>query len=416
MRVTLVGPTAPLRGGIAAHTEGASLALGRRAHQVEVRGFSRLYPRWLGGHRPGSGREVKWDDHAIDALDPRSWRAVAAGISTDLLLVEYWTPLLAPALHTILTRAVARRKVLVCHNARPHERLGGSRLLLDSLLRRVDGVVLHSEAMRAALGRQTRSTLATAVVPMPLLLSPLGPASCPPELVAARGANEKLIVLAGHLRRYKGLSVLGRAWRSVNSAPGTRLVVAGEPIGSERELAALRTCADNVTVIARYIDDAELRWLLARAAAVVLPYTAASQSGLLPLALRLARHVIVSEVGGLDEQLACAGAAVSRVAAGDAGDLARAIGRALSGGPGVIFSALRQAKAEPAADEVAASWQPFVSAVERLGDMPIRQEPGSNTRAAAASVEGERSRDEAPRRAWYDAGPLVAAAAEIQRT
>ncbi|MGH7290776.1 MAG: glycosyltransferase, partial [Myxococcota bacterium] len=210
-------------------------------------------------------------------MAPSTWRRVAAGIATDLLVVEYWTPLVAPALRTILARSAARRRLLVCHNALPHEPVGGARMLLESLLRRADGVIVHSEAVRAAL--RLRSDVATRVVPLPLLSSPDGALRCPVELARDVAGGADLVVLVGHLRRYKGLGVLERAWRSVGSKSlRARLVVAGEPIGVRRELEALATCAEDVTLIPRYLDDAEVRWLLANAAAVVLPYTAASQS------------------------------------------------------------------------------------------------------------------------------------------
>lgn len=417
MRITLVGPTAPLRGGIVAHTEGARAALDRRSHRVDVRGFSRLYPRWIGGDRPGSGRDVQRVAGSIDALAPTSWRKTAAEIRTDLLLVEYWTPLLAPALRSILARSTARRRILVCHNVRPHEPVGGARLLLDSLLRRVDGVIVHSETVLGSLHAPARCDFATMVAPMPLLSSGRGEARCLPEIPREVVAADDLVVLVGHLRRYKGLDVLERAWRAIQQErPQARLVVAGEPVGVRRDLAGLARIGTSVTVVPRYLDDAELRWLLANARSVVLPYTSASQSGVLPLALRLARHVIVSDAGGLGEQLVGGIAPVSQVPAGDVAALVRAIEEALRGDPDTPASALRQATAELAADEVAASWQPFVAAVEALA---ARSMPGlghSNRREAEPSVDAETTGDEAPRQAWYDAEPSAASGAEIQRT
>ena len=316
------------------------------ANRIEVYGFSRLYPRWLVGDRPRSPQARCREGRLIDTLAPRTWRDVARTISTDVLLVQYWTPVVVPALLTILSRAHAHRRLLVCHNAKPHERVPGARVLFEALLRHCDAVIFHSRATFLSAFAGATAQLPSAIVPMPLLLSPSGPLRRPPELGSGSADDAEIVALVGHIRGYKGLGVLDRAWDEVaRRRPTARLVVAGEPVGrAGRELARSATRSQRVTVISRYLEDAELRWVLANARVVVLPYTDASQSGVLPLALRLAEQVVVSDAGGLGEQLSqlgSPGAAVSCVPAGESAALARALHAALCVVPDAVLRAAR---------------------------------------------------------------------------
>jgi glycosyltransferase involved in cell wall biosynthesis len=161
-----------------------------------------------------------------------------------------------------------------------------------------------------------------------------------------------------------------------------------------------------VRVIPRYLDDGELAWLLAHADAVVLPYVAASQSGLLPSALRLARHVITSDSGGLVEALPLAGtdASVTVVAAGDADGLAAAI-REICSSPARQprssqghASRYEQGGITPA--QRLASWRPFLSTLARL-TTPAGLGVYSNSDTTGASERYEGLGGEALARAWY---------------
>jgi len=415
MRITLIGPTAPYRGGIVAHTEGARDALAASANRVDVCGFSRVYPRWLLGGRSGARPAVRRGRPSIDALAPRSWLEVADAISTDVLLVQYWTPFVAPALYTVLSRARARRRLVICHNVTPHERMPGARMLFEGILRRCDAAIFHSRAMLDTVRRATLERVETAVVPMPLLMPPEAELRCPPELARSPDGDTELVALVGHIRRYKGLGVLDRAWDSVRrDRPTARLLVAGEPIGARRVLARLRSRDRGISVVSRYLEDDELRWVLAHARVVVLPYTGASQSGVLPLALRLSRQIVVSDAGGLGEQIETARTTVSCVPAGDAVALARALHRALASSPDAAPRAPRQDAERAGCVDFASSWHPFVRAVTALTAACDRVGDCSNMRPAGPSVSTGKSDDEAPGQAWYDAGRSVSRRAEIQ--
>ncbi len=146
------------------------------------------------------------------------------------------------------------------------------------------------------------------------------------------------VLLFGRLEQYKGVEVLVAAMDLVwKRRPDARLVVAGEGV-------AARLVPDDprVTLVARYISEAEVDGILADASLVALPYTQASQSGVGLLAIAAGVPVVVSDLGSLPD-LAYDGSFVS--AAGDPGALAAAILRHLDDDGDVRARVLEHARA-----------------------------------------------------------------------
>jgi glycosyltransferase involved in cell wall biosynthesis len=418
MRVALVGPTPPLRGGIVAYTEGLRVALEARGHSVERVSIQRLFPRWISRGRVGEGSGGVPLENAIDALAPTTWRRAVESISADVVVAQHWTPILVPALTAVFAGASGSRRLLVCHNFTPHEYVPGARRLVESLLRRADAAIFHSRHVETvALARIEKGHLESRVVPMPMLIPPFTAARRPAELAVDDAVDVPLIALVGHLRRYKGLDCLAGACRLVDPELRFHLVIAGEPIGTTWELGRLVRLARpgvRVTVVRRYLEDAELIWLLQSAATVMLPYSRASQSGVLPLALRLSRHIVLSDAGGLAEQVGGGGAPVSIVPARDSRRLALAIAAAVRAARENEVRALRQGQGPgPGAGDYASGWRCLVAAVESLGQRPGA---GSNTARPASSLDVASTGDEPSSRAWYHAGRLAFAKAEMPTT
>ncbi len=307
MKVALVGPAPPLRGGIAAHVDGLSRTLGQLGHEVAALSYARVYPRCL---YPGSRtREAgaASADELIDTLDPRSWGRMRRWLTCggfDAIVVEWWHPIVAPALLAGLPRDRRIPICLVVHNVHPHEWFPAGRSLLSALLLRATAIVCHSHYVAAAVA-EMQSSVTVRVVPMPPLVDVAS------VLTRDRAEARKrlglmtdvpLVALAGHLRGYKGLTSLLDAWNAVRPVGGARLVIAGEDY---RFAACLRRrCrGSSVERITRYVSESELADLIAAVDCMVFPYLRASQSGLLPTARESGKVLIVTDVGGVAEQV-----------------------------------------------------------------------------------------------------------------
>lgn len=105
------------------------------------------------------------------------------------------------------------------------------------------------------------------------------------------------IAFFGRICKYKGVDYLIKSYQQVvKMIPQLKLLIAGSgKLDSE--------IVDGIEVYNRWIDDNEVVDLLKNVDVVVLPYIEASQSGVIPLAFSLGKPVIVTNVGGLSEQV-----------------------------------------------------------------------------------------------------------------
>lgn len=121
-----------------------------------------------------------------------------------------------------------------------------------------------------------------------------------PELPEPAPERPMRLLMAGRLKRYKGLELLADALRLMGEVPLSLRVVGSPQDQSEIDaLAAL----PGVELDLGWKSDRELIAHLDWADAAVLPYVEASQSGVVPMSFKRGRPVIATPVGGLPEQV-----------------------------------------------------------------------------------------------------------------
>jgi starch synthase len=92
--------------------------------------------------------------------------------------------------------------------------------------------------------------------------------------------------------------------RALPRIPNARLVVAGDPVDPvepTQALAAELGVSDRIDWRLGFVPESEVAELMARSAAVVLPYRRLDSSGVLATAIGYRRPVVVSDVGSLGE-------------------------------------------------------------------------------------------------------------------
>ena len=110
----------------------------------------------------------------------------------------------------------------------------------------------------------------------------------------------KYFLVVGRLRTYKGLDTLAKAWESICDDPylsNWSLVIAGEGNLAKNILDLRKT-----TIINRWLEERELVNFIKFSQAIILPYSDASQSGILALEESRSVRKIVFSNGGLSEQ------------------------------------------------------------------------------------------------------------------
>lgn len=210
-----------------------------------------------------------------------------------------------------LLRARGHRLAVIWHNVAAFDRYSRRRLTRNpawrtALVRRFDAVFVHGEALAATLLAQTgiracpihhgdQSWIAKQAVAVPDLDARL---TLPREGAVA--------LLFGTLTKYKGVPVLLEALARIPAVQRPIAVIAGLP-AADVDVAALKQQARVLGIEPwvrwqlRYIPTAEVAAYFQRADVVVLPYLAASQSGVAHLALTFGKPLIVTRTGGLPE-------------------------------------------------------------------------------------------------------------------
>jgi glycosyltransferase involved in cell wall biosynthesis len=316
MRICVVGPTYPYRGGIAHYTTLLVRQLRAAGHWTKLYSFTRQYPRFLfpgKTDRDPSAMPLRVDaEYVLDPINPYTWWRLYRKVrhdAPDLLVLQWWVPYWTPCL-TVLSSLVKQRtrsKILyICHNVVPHD--GGGTLdrrFALTVLRRGDAFIVHSEQdlwrLRALLpAAQVRHTHHPTYQPLADTASD-DVSGLRQEL--GIGA-ERVVLFFGFVRQYKGLDYLIRAMAPVNSRRPVHLLVVGEFWTSEDYFVALAEqfgVRDRVTFVNRYVPNEDLGRYFGLADAVVLPYISATQSGVAQLAFGFGKPVITTRVGGLPE-------------------------------------------------------------------------------------------------------------------
>lgn len=313
MRIALLGPVAPWRGGLAQYLALLGEALMPHA---EVRGvtFTRQYPGFLFPGRsqldPSAERPRFEVEALLDSIDPFSWRRAAARLerfAPGAVILKWWIPFFGPAFASAVgpLRRRGTRVVLVCDNLVPHEKRPLDRELTAWMLRNSDGYLVMSESVERDLDRLKPGA------PRRRVLHPLYAqfdrgrwtrASARAALGLAPEAEVALFF--GYVRRYKGLDTLLAAWPAVRARRPVTLLVAGEFYEDAAPYRALAQAAGGepgVRLLDRYLPDAEVEAVFKAADVAVLPYRSATQSGVTQVAYALGVPVITTDVGGLAE-------------------------------------------------------------------------------------------------------------------
>lgn len=112
--------------------------------------------------------------------------------------------------------------------------------------------------------------------------------------------QKNTILFFGRILKYKGIEYLIQAEPLIASKlPDLKIVIAGD--GNFAPYEKMIVNKNNFEIINKYIPDEMVSELFQRASVVVLPYTEASQSGVVPIAYAFKKPVVVTDVGSLSE-------------------------------------------------------------------------------------------------------------------
>lgn len=356
MRIALIGPTHPYKGGIAHHTTELAHRLKEAGHTVEIISWSEQYPGFL---YPGV-QKVADDEpetppfpHSSFPLswkNPAGWMRVGRKLRAfDLVAFVFVTSVQAPAYLTML-KSMGRKHhaqvLAICHNVLPHERKFFDVPLTKAVLSRVDRVVVHTSSQAKLAQTLTHADITAVEMPPHLPAKPKGK--------PVTGDIKHKLLFFGMVRPYKGVDVLLRALVNV---PDVHLTIAGEIWGGSEKYDALIKelgLKNRVTVRSGYLPSKALPDLLADCDALVLPYRSGTATQNVTLAFAHGRPVIATTVGSMAAQVRD-GVDGLLCKPDDIDDLARAINQFYQKG-----MAAKLQKNVPAFDDGPA-WQTYIT-------------------------------------------------------
>ena len=316
MKITILGPAHPYRGGLASIMEIMARTFQRRGDEVDIKTFTLQYPSLL---FPGESQTVATPPPAdlricrcVNTMNPLNWVRVGRRIRRerpDFVLMKYWTPFMAPCFGTIarISRGNGHTKVLCqIDNVEPHEHHLTDKPFNRYYLHSVDGFVYMSEQVHSEL--RAYSDAPALFSPHPLFEN-FGERVERSEACVRLGLDpaNRYVLFFGLIRDYKGLDLLLDAWAQLRRAgrtEGRRLIVAGEFYTAREPY--LNRIADNglqdeVLLHDRFIPDDDVKYYFSAADFVVQPYKTATQSGVTQIAYQFCVPMVVTKVGGLAE-------------------------------------------------------------------------------------------------------------------
>ena len=339
MRLSLLGPVYPYRGGIAHFTTLLAKKLIEGGHEVQVISFKKQYPAWL---YPGAsdkdhslGREKVNADYLLTPLNPLAWRRTVNAIlnfQPQGVILPWWVTFWGPAFRFIITR-LKRRGIpvtILIHNTMPHEARALDRFLARRTLQPADRYIVMTGKEKGRLLALLPQAQNIHIAPLPIYhaFKPSGLSKSQVRQSLNLPTDQPVLLYFGFVRPYKGLGVLIDALKTlIDLGVDAHLLIVGEfwedKSGYVSQIQRLGLDY-RVHIYDAYIPDDEVAGFFEAADVFVAPYIDGTQSAALKTALGFGLPVVVTDVI-TDEMIEALPERCRVVRAGDAGALADGI-------------------------------------------------------------------------------------------
>ena len=317
MKITILGPAHPYRGGIAALNERLARQLVDEGNEVNVVSFSVQYPRFLfPGKTQFSEQKTTFSfpiTREINSVNPLNWLKIGWKVKKsrpEILLVRFWMPFISMSLGSICRIVKLNRytKIIsIADSIIPHEKRPGDKLLCRYFIGGIDGFITLSESVLNDL-KKLNYKKPKILTPHPIY-DHYG--TVEPREKALLNLNlskeDRYILFFGFIRDYKGLDLLLKAFANPYFRPNRiKLIIAGEFYTDKTEYLDLikeLNLEDDVILHTSYISNKEVQHYFNGADIIAQPYKSATQSGVTQIGYHFNKPMLVTNVGGLAESI-----------------------------------------------------------------------------------------------------------------
>ncbi len=307
-KVVFFSALPPYRGGISDFSE---LVVSAMEQLCDLKSFTfkKQYPNFLfpGKTQLSLNKLSKSYPRIVSGFNPLSYFSAVRQIkksSPTIFITNYWMTFFTP-MNVFFSKSLKKDclKIAIIHNLIPHEKRFFDTFFNRIFVKSYDGFIVLSESVKKDL---------LAIDPAAkhcLLKHPsynqFGEKIARKEAAAALGLDptKKILLFFGLIRNYKGLDLLLQAFSNLNKE--FILLIAGEVYGDEITYTNLiaKSKNKNIHFVNQFIDEQDVKLYFSVADLCVLPYKSATQSGIQALANSFCLPVLISNVGGLAEDI-----------------------------------------------------------------------------------------------------------------
>jgi glycosyltransferase involved in cell wall biosynthesis len=363
MKIVLIGPVHPYRGGIAHYTTSLALALKDVGHDVQVISFKRQYPAFLypgeSDKDPSKNPTRVEAEYLLDPLYPWTWLQTARKILADppdLVIIKWWVTFWGLAFGVLIRLLGQKVKTAyLIHNVLPHENRVWDRLLARFALRPAPAFIVQAASQQERLlGLLPQAKVHFCSHPAYGRFDERDISKAEARRQLGLPAEAPVFLFFGIVRPYKGLNHLLEALPKTNA--DLHLVVAGEFWGDAsaylQQIERLGL-SQRITLLNKYIPNEEAHVIFSAADALIAPYVGGTQSGVVERANGYSLPVVMTDIIANGDERSLADVRI--VPAGDEDALASAMTE-------LAAMPRRDALPKPPQDD----WQRMVATIEGI--------------------------------------------------
>jgi len=301
MKLCILGPASPFRGGISQFLHNMSDALIENNvvsnDSLTIITYKKQYPNLFFPGKTQYDNSQKSYNYPIIRLltphNPLTWKKTAKYIvklNPEVVIIKFWIPLFCPAYTYMIDyiKKYSNIKIsILCHNFHFHEKWFLSKFLTYRMIKNADSLIVLSENVYP-------KNLNKKIIK---LFHPIYPIENP----IVKKNKDNIVLFLGYIKPYKGLDVLINSIPIVNkNISNIKFVIAGEVYGKKP---LIPENINNIEVNYNYINQNDIYDYFQNASLVVVPYKTATQSGIIQLAYSFLKPVIASDIPGLKEMV-----------------------------------------------------------------------------------------------------------------
>jgi len=327
MKIALLGPGHPFRGGIVHFNSRLAMELQNRDDlSIDLYYWEKPYPEFL---LPGSAqscldKESTLTFHSsgkqfLSYTNPLTWVKLIVRLwkeQYDMFITHWVHPVHFPVLKFVLSfvRLFTKTEiVIIVHNALPHERFRFDTCMTRSALKVAHRLIVHSDEESKKLMNIVSMNHAPLVAFIPVFDQFVTNDDISSSIRISLGLRTKVFLFFGFIRQYKGLDVLLEAFHLfAQKHTDASLLIVGEffyhengAISAKERFLANWLSDDpvrsQIVWVDRYVPNEEVGHYFTAADLLIVPYLSVTQSAPLQIAYAFDKPVIASDLPAFRE-------------------------------------------------------------------------------------------------------------------